>query len=264
MTVGKKMSTRAASQAKKTNTSKRVTQRTKNSKTLKGNCMTVGKKMSVKAAPKVKKPSISKHVAQRTRKSKAQNVTIIALAATVLCMSIGFAAYSETLNIGGANNITVRKASWDIHWAGKSGASPAETGTVTETKGANLGEVTRASDTSVTFTATLVKPGDEYEFTVDAVNAGTFDAGLTSVVLSDASAHANYLTYTVSYDSQTWSGTSGTTTFTPSPASTLAAGAQKTATINVKYIQPANEGNLPTSDVTVTLTAAFNFDQVTN
>ena len=231
---------------------------------IKDSCMTAGKKKTTRTKSQAKKANICKRVTQKTRKSQTQNIVIAALAAAVLVMSIGFAAYSETLSIGGTNNITVRKASWDVHWAGKSGVSPAETGTVTETKGASLGEVTRASDTSVTFTATLVKPGDEYEFTVDAVNAGTFDASLTSVVLSDASAHANYLTYTVSYDSQTWNGTSGTTTFTPSPASTLTAGSHKTATINVKYIQPANESNLPTSDVTVTLTAAFNYDQVTN
>lgn len=226
--------------------------------------MATRKKTATRTSRSTKRPGVSRSVAQKTKKSKTQNTTIIALIAAIVFMSIGFAAYATTLTIGGSNNVTVRKASWDIHWAGKSGASPAETGTVTETKGAALGEVTRASDTSVTFTATLVKPNDEYEFTVDAVNAGTFDANLTSVVLSDASAHSDYLTYTVTYDNQTWSGTSGTTTFTPSPASTLAAGAQKTARVNVKYIQPSDETKLPTQDVTVTLTAAFNYDQASN
>ncbi|MBQ6461633.1 hypothetical protein IJJ36_04390 [Candidatus Saccharibacteria bacterium] len=227
--------------------------------------MVTKKKTSTRTARSTKASGFSRNMAYKSKKSKSQNIAIFALAATVLFMSVGFAAYATTLNIGGTNNVTVKKAVWDIHWAGKSGASPAETGTVTETKGADLGEVTRASDTSVTFTATLQKPGDEYEFTVDAVNAGTFNAGLTSVVLSDASAHANYLTYTVNYDSQTFDGTSGTTSFTPSPASTLAAGAQKTATVNVKYIQPSNENQLPKDgDVTVTLTAAFNYDQITN
>ncbi|MBR6505877.1 hypothetical protein IKT18_03555 [Candidatus Saccharibacteria bacterium] len=226
--------------------------------------MVTKKKTSTRTARSTRALGTSRNMTHKSKKSNSQNIIIIALITAIIFMSIGFAAYATTLNIGGTNNVTVKKTVWDIHWAGKSGVSPAETGVVTETKGADLGQVTRASDTSVTFTATLVKPGDEYEFTVDAVNAGTFDAGLTSVVLSDASAHANYLTYTVTYDSQTFNGTSGTTSFTPSPASTLSAGAQKTATVNVKYIQPANESQLPPSDVQVTLTAAFNYDQITN
>lgn len=193
---------------------------------------------------------------QKSSKGSYQNYIIIALSLAVVFMSIGFAAFSTSLNIGGTNNVTVKKATWDIHWAGKTGGS--ETGTVTETKGADLGTVTRTDDTNITFTATLAKPGDEYEFTVDAVNAGTFDASLTSVTMTDISTYSNYLTYTITYDGQTFSNPSNT----PSPASTLAAGAQKTATVNVKYIQPANSANLPQSDVTVTLTATFKYDQI--
>lgn len=231
--------------------------------------MATKKKTSTRTARSAKASGVSRSVAQKSSRQKAQNTTIIALAAAILFMSVGFAAYATTLQIGGTNNVTVKKAVWDIHWAGKSGASPAETGTVTETKGTDLGEVTRASDTSVTFTATLQKPGDEYEFTVDAVNAGTFDANLTNVVLSDLSANSAYLTYTVKYGSQTFSGTTTTggtvaanqVTYTPSPAVTLAAGAQQTVTVNVKYEQPAQESQLPSSDVTVSATADFKYDQ---
>lgn len=210
--------------------------------------MATKKKTSVKTTKTARK--------QKGGKSSAQNYIIIALSLTVVFMSIGFAAFSTSLNIGGTNNVTVKKATWDIHWAGKAGSS--ETGVVTETKGADLGQVTRADDTNVTFTATLAKPGDEYEFTIDAINAGTFDAGLTSVTMTDISTHSNYLTYTITYDGQTFSNPSNT----PSPASTLASGTQKTARVNVKYIQPANSANLPQSDVTVTLTATFKYDQI--
>ncbi len=238
--------------------------------------MATKKKTSIRTAKvaKTRSTGSARGAARKTAKKRnPQNIAIIALAAALVFMGIGFAAYATTLNIGGANNVTVKKAAWDIHWAGKSGASPAETGTVSVTKGSSLtNTISRAGETQVDFSVTLTKPGDEYEFTVDAVNAGTFDAGLTSVVLSDLSANSAYLTYTVTYGNQTFSGTTTTggtvasnkVTYTPSPAITLTAGNQETVTVNVKYIQPANEASLPSSDVTVSATAAFNYDQVTN
>ena len=121
--------------------------------------MATKKKTSTRTARSAKASGVSRNVAQKSQRSKAQNTTIIALAAAILFMSVGFAAYATTLQIGGtgASNVTVKKAAWDIHWAQKPGTE--ETGAPTVTKGSSLtNTIERASDTKVNFSVTLQKP----------------------------------------------------------------------------------------------------------
>ena len=123
-------------------------------------------------------------------------------------------------------------------------------------KGQSLGEVTRVSDTSVTFNVTLNEPGDEYEFTVDAVNGGTIDAILSAITMTSISSYSNYLTYTVTYNN---------TPYTQSASNlntALDAGDQKTVKVNVKYKDIEDipsASSLPSSDVELTLEAAFDY-----
>jgi hypothetical protein len=221
--------------------------------------MATKKKTSTRTA-KVARPKAAgsaKGTARKTAKKRnPQNIAIFALVAALVFMSIGFAAFAETLYING--NVTVKPANWDIHWASPSdtGAQVAQQTSASAATGAT-GTVTRVDGTHITFDATLFEPGDYYEFEVDAVNGGTFNATLTSVTLSSISAYENYLTYTVSYDGNTFTPAVST----PSSTSTLDAGAHKKATVKVEYIQPAQSSDLPQSDVTVSLSANFLYDQ---
>ena len=90
----------------------------------------------------------------------------------ILGLTIGFAALTTTLKINGSAAIT--KNTWNIYWdnvANEKGVTPEA-----ETKiGPDEDEV---ADSLVEFQVTFDKPGDYYEFTVDAVNAGTIDAEL--------------------------------------------------------------------------------------
>ena len=96
----------------------------------------------------------------------------------ILGLTVGFALLSTTLNINGTAGI--KKNTWDIHWDKNSiqvteNSVQAETPTVTE------------DGQKVSYEVTLELPGDFYEFTIDAVNAGTIDGmvnigGLTPTI----------------------------------------------------------------------------------
>ena len=120
------------------------------------------------------------------------NIKII-LILLVVCLGIGYSYLNTELNINGTANIN--SANWSVYWNNvqvESGSVEATTPTIDSDK------------TTVSYTVTLEKPGDYYEFTVDAVNAGTIDAmietinsKLNGVTMEEAPA---YLDYEISYE----------------------------------------------------------------
>lgn len=176
-------------------------------------------------------------------------VIIVLLVVAIVAMSIGFANFSETLEINGTADIAPTE--WSVHF---DDASYNESGTVAATNH-NVGEL------AVTYDVTLAKPGDTYSFTVDVINDGDFDAELTSITLPDITTHANYLTHKVSV---------GGTEFTnsdPAIASpiTLASGDSVTVKVDVQYLMPANEADLPSAAVNdLSLSVALGYTQVTD
>lgn len=89
----------------------------------------------------------------------------------VLGLTVGFALLSTTLYINGT--VGIKANVWDIHWDQDSiqvteNSVAAETPTVTE------------NGQKLSYEVTLELPGDFYEFTIDAVNAGTID-GMISI-----------------------------------------------------------------------------------
>ncbi len=119
------------------------------------------------------------------------NIKII-LILLVVCLGIGYSYLNTELNINGTANIN--SANWSVYWNNvqvESGSVTASTPTIDSDK------------TTVSYTVTLAQPGDYYEFTVDAVNAGTIDAmietidsKLNGVTMEEVPA---YLDYGISY-----------------------------------------------------------------
>ena len=126
----------------------------------------------------------------KERKRKLNYLLVIVL---LLLVSVGYAVLSINLNIVGSSQISA--PTWDIHWENvsvKTGSVSASTPTIDTNK------------TTVNYSVTLTIPGEFYEFTVDAVNAGTID-GMVSVVSNklnnvEITTLPNYLEYKVSYD----------------------------------------------------------------
>lgn len=177
------------------------------------------------------------------RENYIQNVIIALLAITVLAMSIGYAAYTQQLNVNGT--ATFSKATWDVHFDTDSFN---ETSTIKAT-------TKEVGNTTITYAVTLPKPGSEYSFTVNAKNFGTIDATMKKITLSGlTAAQAKYITYTVSYN-----GTDYTTT-TDNLSIPLAANASHPLTVTVAYVLPAEATDLPQVDTDVNLTVALDYE----
>jgi len=167
-------------------------------------------------------------------------------------MTIGFAAYTQTLNITGT--VKVKGSPWDVHYIPNQ---------ITRTSGSvtpdSVGGAVQESvdETDFEFTVTLEKPGDFYEATITAKNFGTVAAQLKSITMSTLTTEQQkYLSYTVTYN-----GTDYTAT-TNNLAIAMAAGAEHPVKVRVQYLQPTNASDLPSSDVTVTVTGSLNYESV--
>ncbi len=109
-------------------------------------------------------------------------------------MSVGFAFLTQTLNIEGVSQMV--GATWDIHFEN----IQVKSGSVAPTTAATI-----TNPTSITFGVTLENPGDFYEFNVDVVNDGTFDAMIDSFSFLPVltSAQQEFLEYSVTYSNDT-------------------------------------------------------------
>ena len=132
--------------------------------------------------------------------NKKLNNKILLFGILLLTITMGYAAISSTLNITGTSRIN--NPSWDVHWNNVVVSSGSVTGSQVTTAAHIL-----TGNTEVEYSITLSSPGEYYEFTVDAVNAGTIDAMIgtfsNKVYESDGTTERNlpdYLAYTVSYN----------------------------------------------------------------
>ena len=113
------------------------------------------------------------------RKNKKKSMLLVLLM-LIAGISMGYAILNTTLNINGTSKI--KDAKWNVYWDNPQ----VTTGSVTDTA-----PTIDSLKTTATFGVTLNNPKDYYEFTIDAVNAGTIDAmikvnGVNNKVYSDA------------------------------------------------------------------------------
>lgn len=183
------------------------------------------------------------------KKRNGQIAVIAVLAVAIVLMSVGFATYASTLNINGT--ATVKANKWSVHF---------DDTTYKETTGSVAATNHSVNNTTATYTVTLSKPGDFYEFSVDVVNDGSFDAVLKAITMSTlTAAQQKYLTYTLTYDGTAYTQSqSGLSLSLPSASGSNT----KTVKVRVEYIQPESSSDLPTdADATVTLTASLDYEQ---
>ena len=162
----------------------------------------------------------------------------------ILVVSIGYAILSTNLNIVGSSQISA--PTWDIHFENvsvKSGSVTASTPTIDTNK------------TTVNYSVTLTIPGEYYEFTVDAVNAGTID-GMVSVIsnkLNDTEITTlpNYLEYKVSYDDG----------IDIAPNHLLAANTSEKYKVHVGYKKDINISDIPATPQTLNFSFSVTYVQ---
>lgn len=187
------------------------------------------------------------------KKKKELGIVLLLLVAVVI-MTVGFANYTQRLNITG--NVTVKGSPWDVRYVANS---------INETTGTGAVSATSASvnNTDFSFTVTLQKPGDFYEATIKPHNYGTIGAQLTNVSMSAlTTAQNNYLEYTVTVGGTTYTATTSALSQEVDPAVALAAGAEHEVKVKVLYKQPNDASLLPAEDVNVTVTGSLNYTSV--
>ena len=174
-------------------------------------------------------------------KNKKQ-IYMIVIFVSAFVIGIGYALLNSTLNITG--NTKVKENSWDVHFENFSPKS----GSVTATSAG-----IDTNKTSVNYTVTLQKPGDFYEFEVDAVNKGSIDAMINTISNTGlTAAQKKYMTYSVSYSDGTEIAEKQEL-----PAKT----GKETIKVRVEYKKDITASDLPETNQTLTLTFSVNYVQ---
>ena len=165
--------------------------------------------------------------------NKKRNIIIGSLCAIVLLMAVGYAAFQTVLNIQGTSNIT---SSWNVK--------------ITKVESKNIkGTASNNGDPSfeelsATFKTSLQAPGDSIEYDITVTNAGSLDAKLDEITLSDTNNPA--IKFTASGMTQ---------------GDVITAGNTKVLTVKVEYLSSVSEQ--PTNP-TSTLTVDLDYSQSTN
>ncbi|MFQ8643247.1 MAG: DUF6273 domain-containing protein [Oscillospiraceae bacterium] len=165
-------------------------------------------------------------------KNKKRNIIIGSLCAVVLLMAVGYAAFQTVLNIQGTSNIT---SSWNVKITNVT--SKNIVGTASNNGDPSFEEL------SATFKTSLQAPGDSIEYDITVSNAGSLDAKLDEITLSDTNNPAIKFT------------ASGMT-----KGDVITAGSTKVLTVKVEYLSSVSEQ--PTN-TTSTLTVDLDYSQAT-
>ncbi|MBR6136551.1 MAG: hypothetical protein IKQ06_00150 [Bacilli bacterium] len=128
-------------------------------------------------------------------KKTKKHIWLVIIAIIIAGLAFGYAYLTTTLSINGITDID--RNSWDVYFDN-----------VQVTQGSVTGEQeieapTITSDTEVEFHVNLKKPGDFYEFTIEARNDGTIDAMINSISKklngTEITTLPAYLDYRVTY-----------------------------------------------------------------
>ena len=181
---------------------------------------------------------------------KTKRRTKYLLLLLVLFVSVGYAILQSNLTITGTTSIQDSK--WDIHWNNvvitedSVSTSNADKATIDNTK------------TTVNYNITLNKPGDFYEFTVDAVNAGTID-GMIDVISSklnnvEITTLPAYLNYSITYSDGAQLQKN----------QELKANSSETYKVRIEYRTDINANQLPATNQTLSLQFTVTYRQATD
>ena len=181
----------------------------------------------------------------RKRNNKKKNYFTLLLL-LVVTIGIGYAFLTQELTINGTGKVTA--SNWSIYFDNLVFNS----GNVALSTGDSAATINSTTLTDVTYTITLQKPGDFYEFTVDVVNDGTIDAMIGSVSsklggveIDQEHPLPSYLNYSVTYSDD----------IAIAPNHLLEAGDTETYKVRLEFRKDISATDLPSTAQTLT----FNF-----
>ena len=125
---------------------------------------------------------------------KKKNSKVKFLLVLLLVLSIGYALITTVLKINGEAKFAHQ--SWNVYWD-----NPQVTeGSKLMVKPVIEDDSSTSKKTKATWSVTFDLPGEFYEFTIDAVNAGTMDAVITSIDTTVTPELPDYISYSVTYE----------------------------------------------------------------
>ena len=183
---------------------------------------------------------------------RKRNHLVLILVVLLTSISLGYAFLNQDLVINGTGKVTANN--WSIYFDN----IVFNSGNVALSTGDSAATINTTTLTDVTYTITLQKPGDFYEFTVDVVNDGSLDAMISTVsnTLGGVEIDANhplpnYLNYSVTYDD----GVS------IAPNHLLEAGDTETYKVRLEYKTDITANDLPTTNQTLTINFSVEYVQ---
>ena len=170
---------------------------------------------------------------------------ILALLASIVAVSISYAAFTQNLNINGVAN--VQASNWSVHFANLTNG--VRNGTAVEQTAPTI----KSGQTSIgDYSVDFYTPGDSITYTFDVVNDGDYDAKISVLTKgtpictgSDSISNTNVcanLEYTLKYT------TSGANV---AVNDTLKINETKNMTLVLRYKTTIGQNELPTAQVTV-------------
>ena len=131
-------------------------------------------------------------------KNKKMKLLIVLL--LILMLSLGYAFLSENLTLNGTSNLD-GNMKWDIHF--NNIVVNSNSVAINQNNNEQGAVINTNDNTRISFAVNLRNPGDFYEFTVDAVNEGTIDGVVESIVTkldgTVVDSLPSYLNYTITY-----------------------------------------------------------------
>ena len=181
----------------------------------------------------------------KLRKSKFMRNKKSFMFLLILCLGVGFAFLSTQLNITGNTSVSGNK--WSVYFNNVQVTEGSVDASVVPT-------TTGITTTSVEYTVNLDKPGDFYEFTVDAVNAGTIDAMIDSITTPSIDSRVlQYVNYSATYSDGT----------TIAQNDVLEAKDTITYKVRVEYKKDISASDLDEEGVNLSLSFGVNYVQST-
>ena len=108
------------------------------------------------------------------KKRRKRSLVIGCLLAILVCMTIGYAAFSTQLQISGTSSIT---SNWDVQITDITQGIPTGTGENAVAPSYTI--------TTATMEANLYNPGDAMTYEITIKNKGTIDAVLSKIIKSE-------------------------------------------------------------------------------
>ena len=178
------------------------------------------------------------------RKRRKLNIILI-LFVVVLLFGLGYAYLTTTLSINGTTDVDSN--TWNVYWDNVQVTDESVTGEQVTTA-----PTIDTNKTTVSFQVRLSKPGDFYEFTVDAVNDGTIDAMVDSI--SKTTDIPEYLDYTIAYSDGT----------IIESKHLLSANKTEEYKVRVEYKKDIEEEQLPKTTQSISLSFGVEYVQADN